>query len=70
MDYVRAEAFIKRSIVERANKTEIRPKEQSEKAESYRENLWNKIQLKWAIKTETDTRTEQKRRGQARLVNI
>ena len=40
------ETFIKRYIVERTNKTDIRPKEQSEKAESCRENLWNEIQLK------------------------
>ena len=33
-------------IAERANKAEIRPEEQSEKAESCRENLWNEIQLK------------------------
>ena len=38
--------FIKRYVVERANKAEIRPEEQSEKAESCRENLWNEIQLK------------------------
>ena len=36
----------KRYIVERTNKAEIRPKDQSVKAESYRENLWNEIQLK------------------------
>ena len=47
MDYIRAkETFKKRYIVERTNKAEIRPKEQSEKAESCRENLWNEIQLK------------------------
>ena len=40
------ETFIKRYRVERANKAEIRPEEQSEKAESCRENLWNEIQLK------------------------
>ena len=40
------ETFIKRHIVERTNKVEIRPEEQSQKAESYRENLWNEIQLK------------------------
>ena len=40
------EIFIKRYIVERANKAEMRPEEQSEKVESCRENLWNKIQLK------------------------
>ena len=33
-------------IVERTNKAEIRPEEQSEKAESCRENLWNEIQFK------------------------
>ena len=37
---------------------EIRPEEQSEQAESCRENLWNEIQLKGPQKTETDTRTE------------
>ena len=37
---------IKRYIVERTNKAEIRPEEQSEKAKSCLENLWNKIQLK------------------------
>ena len=40
------ETFTKRYVVERTNKAEIRPKEQSEKAESCRENLWNEIQLK------------------------
>ena len=38
--------FIKRYIVERTNKAEIRPEEQNEKVESCRENLWNEIQLK------------------------
>ena len=37
---------IKRYIVERTNQAEIRPEEQSEKTESWRENLWNKKQLK------------------------
>ena len=40
------ETFIKRYIVERTNKAEIRPEEQAEKAESCRENLWNDLQLK------------------------
>ena len=40
------ETFIKRYAVERTSKAEIRPEEQSEKAESCRENLWNEIQLK------------------------
>ena len=39
-------AFMKRYIVERTDKAEIRPEEQSEKAESCRENSWNEIQLK------------------------
>ena len=40
------ETFIKRYVVERINKAELRPQEQSEKAEGCRENLWNEIQLK------------------------
>ena len=32
---------MKRYIVERTNKAEIRPDEQSERGESCRENLWN-----------------------------
>ena len=40
------EIFIKRYIVERTNKVEIRPGEQSEKAKSCWENLWKEIQLK------------------------
>ena len=38
--------FIRRHIVDRANKAEIKPEEQSEKTESCWENLWNKMQLK------------------------
>ena len=33
-------------MVERTNKAELRPEEQSEKAESCRENLCSEIQLK------------------------
>ena len=40
------ETFIKRSLVERTNKAEIKPEEQNEKAGICRENLWNEIQLK------------------------
>ena len=40
------ETFIKRYMVERTNKAEIRPEEQSEEVESCRENLWNEMQLK------------------------
>ena len=37
---------MKRYVVERTNKAEIRPEEQSEKVESCRENSWIEIQLK------------------------
>ena len=37
---------MKRYIVERTNKPEMRLKEQSQKAVICRENLWNEIQLK------------------------
>ena len=40
------ESFIKIYTIERTNKSEIRPKEQSEKAESCLENVWNETQLK------------------------
>ena len=40
------ETFIKRYVVERTKKAEIRPEEQTEKAESCRENSWNEIQFK------------------------
>ena len=39
------ETFIKRYIVERTKRGEIRQEEQSKKAESCRENLGNEIQL-------------------------
>ena len=38
--------FLKRYIVEGTNNAEIRREEQSGKAESCRENLWNEIRLK------------------------
>ena len=40
------ETFIKRDIVERTDKAELRPEERSEKAKSCREDLWNEIELK------------------------
>ena len=51
-DYIRAEGdFLKEIYVaERTNKADIRPEEQSEKAESCRENLWNEIQLKGPLR--------------------
>ena len=38
--------FIKGYVIERTNKAKIRSEEQSEKVESFGENLWNEIQLK------------------------
>ena len=40
------ETFTKRHLVERTNKAEIGSEEQSEKADSCRENFWNEMQLK------------------------
>ena len=40
------ETFVKIYIVQRTSKAELSPEEQSEKAESCWENLWNEIQLK------------------------
>ena len=40
--YIRTEGDFHKEIVERTNEREIRPKEQSEKAESCRENFWMK----------------------------
>ena len=37
---------MKRYITERTSKAELRPEEQSEKAESCQETFWNEIQLK------------------------
>ena len=38
--------MIKRDIVKRTSKAEIRLEEQSEEVESCQENSWNEIQLK------------------------
>ena len=40
------ETFVLIYTAERTDKTEIRPEEQSEKAESCREKLWNETELK------------------------
>ena len=45
-DYIRAEGDFHKEIVERTNKAEVRPEEQSQKTDSCQENLWNAIQLK------------------------
>ena len=52
------ETFIKTYIVERTNKPEIRPEEQSQKTESCRESSWNENTVEKTIRTEIDTRTE------------
>ena len=51
------ETFTKRCVVERANKAEIRPEEQSEKTE-LPEEFMERNTVERAKKTETDTRTE------------
>ena len=63
------EAFTKRYIVERINEAEIRPEEQSEKAESCRDNLWNEIRLK-SHKDRNGHKNIIKTSGQARLVYV
>ena len=62
------ETFIKRHIVEKANKAEIRPEEQSEKMESCRENSWNGIQLK-GTKRQLEIQ-EQNRKERTSLVGL
>ena len=57
---------MKRHIVERTNKAEIRPEEQSEKTESRRENVWNEIQLK-EPKDRNRFKNRIKRSGQGKL---
>ena len=46
-------------MVERTNQAKLRSEEQSKKAESCRENLWNKIQLK-GPQTEIDQEQNKK----------
>ena len=67
------EAFIKRCIIERTNKAEIRPEEQSKKAARHREShreIYGKKYSWRAIKTETDTRTEHKGVGKLGWFNL
>ena len=63
------ETFEERYIVERTNRAEIRPEEQSEKSESCREDLWNEIQLKGPLR-QKQTQEQTERSGQARLVSV
>ena len=58
------ESFIKIYTFERTHKAEIKPEEQSEKTDSYQENLLNEMQLK-VIKTEIDTKNIIERSGHA-----
>ena len=55
---------------ERTNNVEIRPEEQSEKAESCRKDLWDEIQLTKPRETEVNAKSSLKRSGQARLVSV
>ena len=61
---------MKRYIVERTNEAEIRPKEKSEKAESFQENLWNEIQLKGPLRRKQTQEQNKKRSGQAQSVCV
>ena len=54
---------MKRHIVERTNKAEKRPEEQSEKMESCRENSWSEMKLKGPSRQK---QTKDKRGGQVR----
>ena len=60
---------LKSYIVERTNKAELRPQEQSEKKESRRENLWKKYSWK-GHKDRNRHRNRIKRSGKARLVYV
>ena len=60
------ETFKKRYIVERTNKAEIRPEEQWERGELLGEFMEQNT-VERAIKTERDTKSWTKRRGQAKV---
>ena len=65
---------MKRYIVQRSNKAEIRPKEQSEKVDSCRETLSNEIQLKGPYRQKQTRKKKKikkkKKSGHARLVYV
>ena len=63
------ETFIKKDIAERTNEAEIGPEEQSWKAESCRENIWNEIQLKGPLR-QKQTQEQNNKSGKARLVYV
>ena len=62
------ENVIKRYIVEKTSKAEIRPEEQSEEAGSRRENLWNETQLKGPCRQKQTQ--EQNKKGWASSVGL
>ena len=64
------ETFIKKYIVERTNKADMRLEEQREKAESCRENSWNEIQLKGPKRKKQTQEQNKKRSRQAWLAYV
>ena len=52
------ETFIKRYMVERTNKAEIGPEEQSKKSRELSGEFMEGNTVEWAINTEIDTRAE------------
>ena len=63
--------FHKRYLVERTYKAELRTEEQSGKAENYRENLWNEIEIeRKGLKDRNRHKYRINRSLQARLVYV
>ena len=60
---------MKRDIVERTSKAELRPEEQIGKAESCREKLWNETELK-GPQRQKQTQEQNKKSGKGRLVYV
>ena len=60
------ETFVKVYILERTNKAKTKPEEQSEKAESCRDNLWNAIQLKGPLR-QKQTKKKKQSKGVGKL---
>ena len=57
---------MKRHIVERTNKAQIRPRKRTERCQ---ENLWNEIQSK-GPQRQKQTQEQNKKSGQARLLYV
>ena len=62
------ETFVKRYVVERTNKVELRPDEQREKVKSCRENLWSEIELNGPLRQKQTQ--EQNKKDFASLVGV